>query len=99
MLRDKVRYPFKFYYFAIITNTILRFTWLLEIFEWFKWKEPWDWRAQWLIAGLAFLEMYRTFQWALLRVENESVNNFEKYRVNLEIPVLPEEDRIYKLQL
>ncbi len=37
---------------------------------------------------LTLLEVYRRAQWCLFRVENENVNNFEKYRVILEIPKL-----------
>ena len=35
--------------------------------------------------------MVRRTQWALLRVENENLNNFEKYRNILHIPELNDE--------
>lgn len=35
---------------------------------------------------MAFIEAMRRTQWALLRIENENVNNFEKYRNVLQIP-------------
>jgi hypothetical protein len=38
---------------------------------------------------LSLAEVYRRTQWSLFRVENENVNNFEKYRVIMEIPKLP----------
>jgi len=31
-------------------------------------------------------EGFRRAQWAAIRLENENVNNFEKYRTLLEIP-------------
>jgi hypothetical protein len=35
-----------------------------------------------------FAEGFRRALWALFRLENEQVNNFEKYRTILEIPPL-----------
>ena len=35
---------------------------------------------------LAFGETYRRAQWSLFRVENENINNYEKYRTIHEIP-------------
>ena len=40
---------------------------------------------------LALGEAYRRAQWSLFRVENENINNFEKYRAIMEIPKLPDE--------
>lgn len=31
--KNKSRFPVKFYYFAIMTNTILRFVWLISIYN------------------------------------------------------------------
>jgi hypothetical protein len=42
-----------------------------------------------MLIGLG--ELYRRAQWSLLRVENENINNFEKYRVIMEIPSLPDD--------
>lgn len=44
-----------------------------------------------LVLFLSLAEAYRRAQWSLFRVENENVNNFEKYRVVLEIPKMPGE--------
>jgi hypothetical protein len=38
------------------------------------------------------LDGYRRAQWALIRVENENVNNFEKYRTFLEVPEVNESE-------
>ena len=40
---------------------------------------------------LALGEAYRRTQWSIFRVENENINNFEKYRAIMEIPKLPED--------
>ena len=35
---------------------------------------------------LTVIEAVRRAQWALIRIENENVNNFERYRNVLQIP-------------
>jgi len=42
---------------------------------------------------LALAEAFRRALWSLFRVENENVNNFEKYRTIMEIPKLPDENQ------
>lgn len=37
-------------------------------------------------------EAFRRAQWAVLRVENENINNYEKYRSILEIPEMKDEE-------
>ena len=83
-LREKLLYPFYFYYFALIVNLILRFTWLMNfvLLNDKKFDET-------KILIFSILEIYRRTQWAIFRVENENQNNFEKYRTFLEIPELP----------
>ena len=46
----------------------------------------------------AFLGVFRRWFWALLRVENEHVNNFEKYRTILEIPELDDYEADTKVE-
>lgn len=41
---------------------------------------------------LCLAEGYRRAQWAIIRLENEQINNFEKYRTFLEIPPVKEDD-------
>jgi hypothetical protein len=36
------------------------------------------------------LELLRRWQWSLLRIENEQINNYEKYRNVVEIPEVNE---------
>lgn len=38
------------------------------------------------ILVYALVEGFRRAQWALIRIENENVNNFERYRNVLQIP-------------
>jgi hypothetical protein len=84
-LRHKLLYPAKFYYFAAATNTIMRLMWILPIFK--AWYRGTDFEISQSDATLiAVVEALRRTQWALLRIENENVNNFEKYRNVLLIP-------------
>eukprot|EP00826_Nyctotherus_ovalis_P020850 TRINITY_DN1661_c0_g1_i4.p1 TRINITY_DN1661_c0_g1~~TRINITY_DN1661_c0_g1_i4.p1 ORF type:complete len:407 (+),score=83.12 TRINITY_DN1661_c0_g1_i4:871-2091(+) len=94
LLREKILYPPKYYYFAMTTNFILRFTWVLTLFTGsFLYTTQECNHLLLLFLGLA--ETYRRTQWSLFRVENENVNNFEKYRAFLEIPQLAEEEQEY----
>lgn len=83
-LREKLLYPVIFYYFALISNLILRYIWLINMF--IPSNPNYD-EMKILVFGI--LEMYRRIQTVLLRTENENQNNFEKYRTFLEIPDLP----------
>ena len=83
-LRDKIVYPKKMYFFAIITDAILRFSWTWNFF--LLTNKKYD---EWYNVGLALLEAYRRIQWCVFRIENENTNNPEKYRTILAIPDLP----------
>lgn len=92
-LRPKIKYPAKFYYFAIVTNALLRFWWVISIFP-YPFTTPVgefvkDWQVLSFLSMLA--EIVRRTQWALIRVENEFFNNFEKYRTIQIIPRLMDE--------
>jgi hypothetical protein len=72
--------PPQAYYFAIITNTLIRFGWVFFA--------P--------IAGpdanvrhgiQATLEALRRFQWNFFRLENEHIGNADQYRVTREMPL------------
>ena len=96
----KILYHQVFYYFAIVTNFLLRFCW--TIFVWknlFKLEaadssesqfDPLEaYKVQFLVLSLC--ELIRRTQWALLRVENEQLNNFESYRSISIIPPIVED--------
>lgn len=38
------------------------------------------------------VEAFRRAQWSLIRIENENVNNFERYRNILQIPAFKDDD-------
>jgi len=92
-LRERLMYPESWYYIAIVSNFFLRYAWVLLLIP----KESLDkilpHSNQWVILLISLLELYRRAQWSLLRVENENINNFEKYRTILEIPKLPADER------
>ncbi len=88
-LRPKFLYPKKFYYFAAVTNLIMRLAWLVHFFKYKYMNTYLDW-SQWDIMILSIIEGLRRAQWALIRIENENVNNFERYRNVLQIPEFKE---------
>ena len=85
LLRDKIIYPRKFYYIAILLNIIIRFSWLLGYIELNKNKFD-----EWRNLFLSLLEVFRRILWCIIRIENENTTNPEKYRTILTIPELPD---------
>jgi xenotropic and polytropic retrovirus receptor 1 len=68
-LRSMINFNPIFYYFAIITDLLLRFTWtIILIFD--PRQHPW-------LTTFAFstligvLELIRRWQWSIIRIENE----------------------------
>ncbi|GAA99323.1 hypothetical protein E5Q_06018 [Mixia osmundae IAM 14324] len=70
-----------FYYWAMISNIILRFSWVLYFATPVR---PSVILQSWLVA---LLEMLRRWQWNFLRVEAEAVGNSDGYRVSRDIPL------------
>ncbi|THU92838.1 EXS-domain-containing protein [Dendrothele bispora CBS 962.96] len=68
------------YYFAIVSNIVLRFTWVIYIPS----RGP-DMYVRLFIQG--FLEMLRRWQWNFYRLENEHLGNMDQYRVTREVPL------------
>ncbi len=81
LLRDKLVYPKWFYYYAMITNGILRYFWFTSLVLPLK--------KDWILLIANFLEIYRRAQWTLIRLENEELYNLEGYRMYLPIPKMP----------
>ncbi|KAJ3561629.1 hypothetical protein NP233_g10081 [Leucocoprinus birnbaumii] len=81
LLRNELGYPtHKFaYYFAIVTNCIIRFVWLIYVPE----RGP-NMILRQFIYG--FLEMLRRAQWNFYRLENEHIGNLDQYRFASELP-------------
>ena len=86
-LREKTLFPRWFYYFGLLTNTILRFFWILQVTPLTGWASD----PQFLLFILGMAEGFRRILWTLIRIENENVNNFERYRTILQIPAYKEE--------
>ena len=47
---------------------------------------------------IALLELYRRWFWSILRIENEQVNNLEKYRHVQDIPEVCEYEQDRKVE-
>ncbi len=52
-------------------------------------QQPWL-VSLWYTTLLGLLELLRRWQWSLLRIENEQINNYEKYRNVVESPEVNE---------
>ena len=74
----------------MVTNLLLRLTWVLTLIPQGYFGDFFV-RTEGMFFCLAVGEAYRRAQWSLFRVENENVNNFEKYRTIMEIPKLPDD--------
>ena len=83
-LRPQITFSRAFYYYAIVANLILRCTWLIPAFinvSGYPILTTIGWGTL-----IGFAELYRRWFWAILRIENEQINNFEKYRYIQDIP-------------
>jgi len=83
LLREKITFKPIFYYFAIVTNTILRFFWIIGIFTFTYDTKGWEMfdKLKLLLFFGMMAELIRRTQWTILRIENEFINNFEGYRL------------------
>lgn len=86
-LRNIRLYPLAWYYFAIVTNCIMRLMWTLTISPTVSTSLVY---AEFFLAAV---EIYRRSQWNIFRLENEQINNIGKFRVLADVPLpLPTED-------
>ena len=81
LLRDQVTFSHSFYYKAIMTNLLLRFWWLIAVFIG---VDETNLQTTLFIGMMA--EAIRRTLWAIIRIENEFFNNFEKFRDIIIIP-------------
>lgn len=89
-LRDRIKYPQGFYYFAIVLNFSARFYWLFGLSKWAAedyFKGPLS-NFEFLALVGMMAEAFRRTVWGIIRVENEQNNNFEAYRTIPNIPDL-----------
>ncbi|KAA1472556.1 EXS-domain-containing protein [Dentipellis sp. KUC8613] len=91
LLRPHAKYPLlrselvyssyiPLYYFAIISNVLIRFIWVIYI----PTKGPSFPLRTWIAA---MLEILRRWQWNFYRLENEHMGNMDQYRVTREVPL------------
>ena len=83
-LRDKITFSKFSYYYAIFSDIILRFSWIIDFCN-----LPFNIDDEWKNFIFAILEAYRRIQWCTFRIENENINNPEQYRTIMNIPELP----------
>ncbi|KAH0998641.1 hypothetical protein HUJ05_006797, partial [Dendroctonus ponderosae] len=85
-LREEIVYSSSFfYYFAIIEDFVLRFTWTIAIYlTEFKYISP-----DMMTSITSPLEVFRRFVWNFFRLENEHLNNCGKFRAVRDISVAP----------
>lgn len=87
ILRDNIKFPPKFYYTCMVLNTFFRFYWVLPLAVGTTQSDFIE-KLEFFTFGSMLIEgMRRTF-WSIIRIENESFNNFEMYRTIVSIPPL-----------
>ena len=80
-LREVCIYSSKwYYYFAIIQNIVLRFIWIVRIYDISFLNSNKEVYRDVVATILAFLEVYRRFVWNFIRLENEHLNNCCQFR-------------------
>lgn len=85
-LREEIVYSSTwFYYFGIVEDFILRFTWAFSM----SLSEMGYVHADLMLTILAPLEVFRRFIWNFFRLENEHLNNCGKFRAVRDISVAP----------
>jgi hypothetical protein len=86
LLRKKLLYSPIWYYVAMVQNFIIRTLWLWLFFLRFYISTP-IWDSQFIMFGMAFAELFRRFVWNIFRLENEHLNNADKFRAVVEMPL------------
>ncbi|XP_022910053.1 solute carrier family 53 member 1-like isoform X2 [Onthophagus taurus] len=85
-LREEIVYSSTFfYYFAIISDFILRFAWAISFFL----TENKYISSDLMPSILTPLEVFRRFVWNYFRLENEHLNNCGRFRAVRDISVAP----------
>ncbi|XP_050300650.1 xenotropic and polytropic retrovirus receptor 1 [Anthonomus grandis grandis] len=85
-LREEIVYSSTFfYYFAIVEDFVLRFTWCITIYlTEYKYVT-----SDMMTSITSPLEVFRRFVWNFFRLENEHLNNCGKFRAVRDISVAP----------
>ena len=92
ILREKMIFSPNFYYMAMIENAMFRFWWLFASAHiQFGGADFWMDRIEILAMLGVMIELSRRMIWAVIRVENEQLNNLEQYRDILAIPPIKDD--------
>ena len=83
-LRPTLTLPPLYYYFAIVSNLVLRVSWVFSISPTY-WGSPIP--VDYFKSIIFSLEIIRRQQWNLLRLENEHLSNCESFRVVNIVPL------------
>lgn len=85
-LREEIVYAHKaYYYFAMIEDLLLRFTWTITVTI----GEKEIINSEVLKTVVASLEVFRRFVWNFFRLENEHLNNCGQFRAVRDISIAP----------
>uniref|UniRef100_A0A1B6GBR3 SPX domain-containing protein n=1 Tax=Cuerna arida TaxID=1464854 RepID=A0A1B6GBR3_9HEMI len=85
-LREEIVYTStSFYYFAIVEDLVLRFSWIIS----FALVQAELCSNDLVTSVTAILEVFRRFVWNFFRLENEHLNNCGKFRAVRDISVAP----------
>lgn len=93
LLRSKRSYPVAWYYFAMVTNLFLRFTWTLTIlpFSSNPFLASTEFYDLYVVPVLVSLELYRRAQWGVFRTENAQFHD-QEFEQTLSVPIWFEDD-------
>ncbi|XP_039267129.2 xenotropic and polytropic retrovirus receptor 1 homolog [Styela clava] len=87
-LREEIVYSYKaYYYFAIVEDFILRFSWVISVAITHTLKSTVSNGI--LKTVFVILEVFRRFIWNFFRLENEHLNNCGEFRAVRDISVAP----------
>ncbi|KAG5447196.1 Xenotropic and polytropic retrovirus receptor 1 [Clonorchis sinensis] len=87
LLREETVYQYRaYYYFAIVEDFILRFSWAIRIGI----EETLACPPEMLATISATFEVFRRFVWNFFRLENEHLNNCGEFRAVRDIFIRPE---------
>jgi len=90
-LREEVVYSSKnYYYFAIVEDLVIRFSWVyLIVIRSYLDEHDYHIPIEIIVTFFACLEVMRRFIWNFFRLENEHLNNCGKFRAVRDISVAP----------
>jgi len=88
-LREQIVYPAKsYYYFAIGQDFILRFFWLVRLYDMSLSRKTESYKEV-VYTFIGLLEVFRRFVWNFFRLENEHLNNCGQFRAVRDISITP----------